>query len=132
MVNPTTRQRVPEPPSDKRVVHSELDHPFDVKPESLTFIPPKDEDEAVKVTIGFIAYHKAVLIIDFRYLSAASKVELDWADLGLDKDAVIGIEEQTVMKKTRRQEFGSNKQSQAFRDDRLVHLHAHEIPDDPA
>ena len=144
MINPTTRQRVSEPPSDKRVVYAELDYPFGVKPESLTFAPPQDEDGTVKATIGFIAYHKAVPIIDFRYLSAASKVELDWddpwytkfdnpnlkrhhksalmsflyveprevrhevlirarelqdwTDLGLDKDAVIGIEEQSTVK----------------------------------
>jgi hypothetical protein len=31
-------------------------------------------------TIGFIAYHKAVPIIDFRYLGAASHLTLDWED----------------------------------------------------
>jgi hypothetical protein len=32
------------------------------------------------VTVGFIAYHKAVPIIDFRYLSGPAKVTLDWDD----------------------------------------------------
>ena len=32
------------------------------------------------VTIGFIAYHKAVPVIDFRYLSSATEIRLDWDD----------------------------------------------------
>ena len=42
--------------------------------------PPRDEKGITSVTIGFIAYHKAVPIIDFRYPSGAAKVNLDWAD----------------------------------------------------
>lgn len=80
MINPTTRRRVPEPPKDKRVLYAEIEYPFDGKPRTLTFIPPKDEKGIASVTIGFIAYHKAVPIIDFRYLSGAAKVTLDWDD----------------------------------------------------
>ena len=144
MINPTTRQRVPGAPSDKRVLYAELDYPFDGKPDNLTFVPPTDESGIPAVNIGFIAYHKAVPIIDFRYLSAPAELALDWqdpwytkfgnpnlkrhhksalmsflyveprevrhevlirarelqdwADLGLDKDAVIGIEEQSTVK----------------------------------
>ena len=32
------------------------------------------------MTIGFIAYHKAVPIIDFRYLGAPAHLTLDWDD----------------------------------------------------
>ena len=39
MINPTTRQRVPEAPKDKRVLYAELDYHFDGKPETLTFVP---------------------------------------------------------------------------------------------
>ncbi len=80
MINPTTRQRVPGPPEDKRVLYAELEYPFSGRPESLTIIPPQNASGIAAVTIGFIAYHKAVPIIDFRYLSGPAKVTLDWAD----------------------------------------------------
>jgi hypothetical protein len=80
MINPTTRQRVPEPPEDKRVFYAELEYPFSGRPESLTIIPPQNADGIAAVTIGFIAYHKAVPIIDFRYLSGPAKLTLDWDD----------------------------------------------------
>ena len=80
MINPTTRQRVPEPPEDKRVLYAELEYPFSGRPESLTIIPPQNANGIAAVTIGFIAYHKSVPIIDFRYLSGPAKVTLDWAD----------------------------------------------------
>jgi len=80
MINPTTRQPVPGSPDDKRVFYTELEYPFTDNPESLTIIPPQNEKGIAVVTIGFIAYHKAVPIIDFRYLSGPSKVNLDWDD----------------------------------------------------
>lgn len=80
MINPMTRQRVPGPPKDKRVLYAELDYPFEGKPKGLTFIPPTDDKGIASVTIGFIAYHKTVPIIDFRYLSGPAKVSLDWDD----------------------------------------------------
>jgi hypothetical protein len=80
MINPITRQRVPDAPEDKRVLYAELIYPFEGKPQSLTFIPPLDEEGRALVTVGFIAYHKAVPIIDFRYLGAPARLTLDWAD----------------------------------------------------
>ena len=80
MINPMTRRRVPDAPKDKRVLYAELEYPFEGKPETLTFSPPRDEKGITAVTIGFIAYHKAVPIIDFRYLSGGARVKLDWAD----------------------------------------------------
>lgn len=80
MIDPRTRQRIPGPPEDKRVLYAELDYPFEGKPERLTIIPPLDAEGIPAVTIGFIAYHKAVPIIDFRYLSQPSRLSLDWAD----------------------------------------------------
>lgn len=80
MINPITRQRVPEAPADKRVLYAELVYPFKEKPKALTIIPPVDEEGRALVTIGFIAYHKAVPIIDFRYLGAAAHVTLEWED----------------------------------------------------
>jgi hypothetical protein len=80
MINPYTRQRVPEAPKDKRVLYVELVYPFTERPDTLTIIPPLDQEGRAIVTVGFIAYHKAVPIIDFRYLGAPAKVALNWDD----------------------------------------------------
>jgi len=80
MINPYTKQKVPEAPEDKRVLYAEIVYPFQGKPKSLTLVPPLDKEGLPTVSIGFIAYHKAVPIIDFRYLGAPSKVNLNWDD----------------------------------------------------
>lgn len=80
MINPYTRQRIPDAPSDKRVLYAELIYPFNGKPSTLTFIPPQDEEGRAQVTMGFIAYHKSVPVIDFRYLGEQAKLNLDWSD----------------------------------------------------
>lgn len=80
MINPYTRQRVPGAPADKRVLYAEITYPFHEKPEELTIIPPLDEGGRNRATIGFIAYHKAVPIIDFRYLSSPAHLTLNWDD----------------------------------------------------
>jgi len=80
MVNPYTRQRVPEAPADKRVLYAEIIYPFEGKPEHITMVPPLDDEGRAEVTLGFIAYHKAVPVIDFRYLGAPARLELDWSD----------------------------------------------------
>jgi hypothetical protein len=82
MVNPYTRQRVQEAPADKRVLYVELVYPFgETAPKTLTMIPPLDDgvggEGRASVSIGFIAYHKSVPVIDFRYLSAPSTLTLD-------------------------------------------------------
>ncbi|MGB3096039.1 MAG: hypothetical protein WBB46_04815 [Candidatus Deferrimicrobiaceae bacterium] len=79
-INPYTGQPIPGPPKDKRVVYAELVYPFRSKPESLTIIPPLDDDGRSKVSLGFITYHKGVSVVDFRYLQETSTVKLDWAD----------------------------------------------------
>ena len=80
-INPYTGQPIPGPPEDKRVLYAELVYLFKTKPTSLTFIPPLDEKTKIsKVPIGFITYHKGVLINDFRYLSGPSTLTLDWTD----------------------------------------------------
>jgi hypothetical protein len=81
MVNPITRQRVAKSPTDKRILYAELAYEFGLeRPESVTLIPPLDEKGRSRVTIGFITYHKAVPVIDFRYLGAPAKLELNWED----------------------------------------------------
>ena len=80
MVSPYTRQRVPGAPADKRVLYAEISYPFKGRPSELTIIPPLDNEGRSRVSIGFIAYHKSVPIIDFRYLGAPARVKLDWED----------------------------------------------------
>lgn len=79
-INPYTRQRVPGPPEDKRVLYVELSYPFEGKPKSLTFIPPVDENGFPKVSIGFLCYHGGVPVVDFRQLTDINTLHLDWDD----------------------------------------------------
>ena len=80
MINPYTRQRVREAPADKRVLYVELSYPFESKPKVLKIVPPADDQGRALVSLGFIAYHKSVPIIDFRYLGAPARLTLDWDD----------------------------------------------------
>ena len=78
MVNPLTRQRVPEAPEDKRVLYAELVYPFgSARPQTLTISPPMDKEDRPLTTIGFIVYHKSVPVIDFRYLGSPGTLTLD-------------------------------------------------------
>ncbi len=79
-INPYTRQPIPGPPEDKRVLYAELVYPFMKKPRSLTIIPPLDEKGLSQVPISFVTYHQGVPIHVFRYLSEPSTVTLDWKD----------------------------------------------------
>ena len=89
MINPTTRQRIREAPADKRVLYAEIVYPFAKndsdqeemqKPESLQIIPPLDERGNVTASIGFVAYHQAVPITDFRFLGQAATLNINWQD----------------------------------------------------
>ncbi len=80
MINPLTRRRVQDAPADKRVLYAEILYPFDGKPDQLKIIPPLDDQGYVTATIGFVAYHQAVPIIDFRFLGQAATLNLDWQD----------------------------------------------------
>ena len=80
-VNPYTGQPIPGPPKDKRVLFAELIYPFKQRPQSLTLIPPLEENRRVpKVSIGFMTYHMGAPLHDFKYLSEPSTVTLDWQD----------------------------------------------------
>jgi hypothetical protein len=79
-INPYTRQRIPGPPDDKRVLYAELTYPFEGKPKSLTFIPPVDENGFPKASIGFLCYHEGVPVVDFRQLTDRNTLHLDWDD----------------------------------------------------
>lgn len=80
MINPYTRRPMPEAPADKRVLYAEISYPFQGRPAELTFVPPLDAKKRPLASIGFIAYHKAVPVIDFRYLGAPARLVLDWGD----------------------------------------------------
>ncbi len=80
-INPYTGRPIPGPPEDKRVLYAELIYSFKQRPQSLTFIPPLDENSRTgKVPIGFITYHDGAPLHDFRYWSEPSTVALDWED----------------------------------------------------
>jgi len=56
------------------VIFVELVYPFDTRPDTLTFVNGRG------ASIGFVAYHQGVAVNDFRYLSPAQTLELDWED----------------------------------------------------
>jgi hypothetical protein len=70
----------PARPISPRVIHAEIDYPFSEQPKRLTFAPPQGEDGVATVTLGFLAQHGRVPITDYRYLSVAETLQLDWAD----------------------------------------------------
>jgi hypothetical protein len=80
MIDPRTLRKMPEPPADKRVIYLELRYPFEGRPDVIVFEPPLSESGIAAATIGFLAYHKSAPVIDFRYLSAPVKLNLDWDD----------------------------------------------------
>lgn len=78
--NPITGRPVPGPPEDKRVIYAELTYPLKTLPRELTFLPPVDDRGLPTVSMGFIVYHEGVSVVDYRYLSEPSRLELDWDD----------------------------------------------------
>lgn len=80
-INPYTRQPIPGPPADKRVLYVELTYPFAGNhPSSLIFYPPMDENGNNRASVGFVCYHKGVTVVDFRQLVPGSTLHLDWHD----------------------------------------------------
>ncbi len=80
MRNPYTGAPLSRPPDDPRVLYAEIVYPFTTRPKEFTIIPPTDADGISKTTIGFIAYHGSVPIIDYRYLAGPEKLAPDWDD----------------------------------------------------
>ncbi len=78
--NALSQLPVPKSPEDKRVFYAELKYPFETRPDSLVFVPPTKPNGFVKASIGFIAFHETVPVIDFRYLSGPETLRLDWND----------------------------------------------------
>jgi hypothetical protein len=80
MINPYTRQPIPGPPQDKRVLYAELVYPFKEQPQSIRFLPPIDENGMSLASIGFLCNHAGVTVVDFRMMSPESTLHLDWDD----------------------------------------------------
>ncbi|MEP5765953.1 MAG: hypothetical protein ABJ308_15260 [Halieaceae bacterium] len=60
------------------VVVAELFYPFTAEnPDTLVFSPPNRFGRA---NVGFVVYHNSVAVNDFRYLSQAMALDLDWDD----------------------------------------------------
>ena len=100
MINPYTRQPIPGPPQDKRVLYAELVYPFKSKPKEMTIIPPRGQGGMPVASIGFIAYHKGVPVVDYRYLSEPVQLRLDWVDpwySSFDKKALKRWQQSGVM-----------------------------------
>ncbi len=68
------------PPEETRVHYLELAYPLPARPSTLTLVPPRKPSGYAAVNIGFIVFHDAVPIIDFRYLAGAETLRLDHAD----------------------------------------------------
>jgi len=79
-LNPYTKKIIQTAPADKRVLYAEIIYPFSKKPQQLTIIPPLNQRGKVELSLGFIAFHKSVPIVDFRFLGSAAKLNLDWQD----------------------------------------------------
>lgn len=56
------------------VVFAELVYPLELRADSMTFI------NRTGASIGFVAYHQGVAVNDFRFLSPAQTLILDWED----------------------------------------------------
>jgi len=80
MINPYTRQPIPGPPEDPRVLYAEIVYPFTGRPAKLEFFPPRDEEGRPAASIGFVTYHRGVTVNDFRFLSEKATLNLDWED----------------------------------------------------
>jgi hypothetical protein len=78
--NPLSTLPVPKAPDDDRVLYVEMKYPFETRPDSLLFVPPSKPNGSSKVSIGFVAFHETVPVIDFRYLSGPETLKLDWED----------------------------------------------------
>ena len=80
MIDPRTRRPVPGPPGDKTVIFLELRYPLSGRPRQLVIRPPMQDERIPAAQVGFLLYHKAAPVVDFRYLPQPETLELDWDD----------------------------------------------------
>jgi hypothetical protein len=62
------------------VIYALLEYPFRGKPSTISIEPPTSDQGAAAANIGFVAYHDALPINDFRYLGSEEILDLDWDD----------------------------------------------------
>ncbi|MFW2404498.1 MAG: hypothetical protein ACN4GT_07010 [Gammaproteobacteria bacterium] len=62
---------------EETVVRARIEYPLDTRPDSISF---GIGGNAGGSSIGFVLYHKAIAVNDFRYLTRSQTVELDWND----------------------------------------------------
>ncbi|HIF01613.1 MAG TPA: hypothetical protein EYG03_16820 [Planctomycetes bacterium] len=70
-----------QPQDAESVIHVALRYDFDVRPRTLSITPPGISDShPASANVGFIVYHKALPVTDFRYLSTEETLDLNWDD----------------------------------------------------
>ena len=57
-----------------------LEYPFRGRPKTLSIRAPRTAAGAAAAGIGFVVYHEAVPVMDFRYLTLEQTLDLDWDD----------------------------------------------------
>jgi hypothetical protein len=62
------------------VIFITIVYPLAGHPESLTLKPPSNAGGSPTANIGFVAFHRSLPVNDFRYLSQAERLRLDWDD----------------------------------------------------
>jgi len=67
------------PQQSNKVIFAQLVYPFTGKPKTITIKPPLKNGRAA-AEIGFMTYHQGLHINDFRYLSRAESLTLQWDD----------------------------------------------------
>jgi hypothetical protein len=73
-----TGEELPTPDDQATVViRATIIYSFDERPDSLTFIAPRNTGIA---NIGFVVYHQGIAVNDYRYLTSGNTVNLDWQD----------------------------------------------------
>ncbi len=58
-------------------VFARLEYTLESRPDTLMLHAPRTRE---RVSVGFVAYHRRIPINDFRYLSVAQEIQLDWED----------------------------------------------------
>jgi hypothetical protein len=72
------------------VVFARLEYPFEGRPAQLTLFGPRSG----QASVGFVVYHGAVAVNDFRYLVPAQTLTLDWDDPWYSRFQARGLRRQ--------------------------------------
>jgi hypothetical protein len=77
--DPISGEPLPNPAGEEPepVLFAQLEYALEQRPASLTLFGPRGPSQA---SVGFVVYHGDIAVNDFRYLSPAQTLELDWND----------------------------------------------------